>query len=227
MPLLISVMSSFCCMAQVGPPSGGLGVGRSAKADTVSPVGALSPADSLSLADSLMRLRLRELSFPAVIDIVLRDFPNNLRNITGELTMAQGEIDNYASIVALPGAEDCTITRYHSIRDTTASWQAKMYSSDDFGKASRLYRELYQKLAACQIQLVDGSIVYLKGKWEPVKDGASFTTSVFRLDTVDWHYSEVRVELELVYLLADWGVHINIVSKKDDDAVGGTDATGL
>ena len=40
-------------------------------------------------------------------------------------------------------------------------------------------------------------------------------------------YGEVRVELELVYLLADWGVHINIVSKKADDAVGGTDATGL
>ena len=89
-------MSSFCCMAQAGPPSGGLAVGRATKADTFSTIGPLSPADSLSRADSLLRARLRELSFPAVIDIVLRDFPNNLHNITGELILAQGETDNYA-----------------------------------------------------------------------------------------------------------------------------------
>jgi hypothetical protein len=38
--------------------------------------------------------------------------------------------------------------------------------------------------------------------------------------TGDWRYKDVKVELELVYLLADWAVNINIVSKLRDDEVG-------
>jgi hypothetical protein len=40
--------------------------------------------------------------------------------------------------------------------------------------------------------------------------------------TGDWRYKEVKVELELVYLLADWAVNINIVSKRRDDEIGGS-----
>lgn len=160
-------------------------------------------------------------SFPSVIDAVLRDFPNNLRNITGELVLAQGEFENYASMLALPESEHCVITRWHSTQDTTVSWQAAMLTTEDFGKADHAYRELYRKLQQCYIQLVDGTIVYLKGSWEPAKEGAAFTTSTLRLTLDDQRYREVRVELELVYQLAEWGVHINIFSKKPDDEAGG------
>jgi hypothetical protein len=159
-------------------------------------------------------------SFGQVIDLVLRDFPNNLRNITGDLVLAQGEVENYVSMVALPESENCTITRYHSKVDTTVSWQARMLVTDDFGKADRSYKELYRKLQQCYIQLMDGTIVYLKGTWEPAKEEAAFTTSTLRLGVDDWRYREVKVELTLVYELAQWGVSINIYSKKPDDEVG-------
>jgi hypothetical protein len=152
-------------------------------------------------------------SFPDAVQTVLLDFPNNLRHITGELMLAQGESEDYASLVALPGAEHCVITRYHSVHDTTVSWQARMFSTDDFEKAYREYRELFVKLQACYLQLADGSIVILKGECEPAKEEASFTTSTLRLVTGDGRYKEVKVELELAYLLADWGVRINIFSK--------------
>ena len=159
-------------------------------------------------------------SFPSVIDAVLRDFPNNLRNITGELVLAQGEFENYASMLALPESEHCVITRWHSTQDTTVSWQAAMLTTDDFGKADHAYHDLYRKLQQCYIQLVDGTVVYLKGSWEPAKEGAAFTTSTLRLTIDDQRYKEVRVELELVYQLAEWGVHINIFSKRPDDEAG-------
>lgn len=180
----------------------------------------LALTDSLFRADSLLHARIRVLPFPTVIDAVLQDFPHNLVHITGELLLAQGDVENYASIVALPDAENCIITRYHSKSDTTASWQAKMYTSDDFGKAAGQYRDLFRKLQGCYITLADGNIVYLQGTWEPAKESAAFTTSTFRITTSDWRYREVKVELELVYLLADWAVHINIVSKKPDDEIG-------
>jgi hypothetical protein len=177
-------------------------------------------ADSLIRVDSILHTRIRVLDFPIAIDVILRDFPENLRHITGELVLAQGEFENYASLVQLPGAEDCIVTRYHSRRDSTVSWQATMYNDDDFGKAARQYRELFQKLKSCYISQADGTVLYLQGTWEPAKEGASFTTSTFRPGTTDWRYREVKVELELVYLLADWAVRINIVSKKRDDEVG-------
>jgi hypothetical protein len=177
--------------------------------------------DSAARADSLLRTRVRVVAFHSAIDSVLRDFPYNLRHITGEMVLAQGEFENYASLVMVPEAQSCVVTRYHSADDTTASWQAKMFTGDDFDEANREYQQLYRQLKTCYVKLVDGSIVYLDGKWEPAKSGASFTTSTLRLMTGAWQYKEVKVELELVYLLADWDVNINIVSKRRDDEVGG------
>jgi hypothetical protein len=154
--------------------------------------------------------------FANAIDSVLRDFPSNLRHITGELVLAQGEFENYSSIVQLPGAADCIITRWHSTGDTTASWQASMYSGDDFNAAEKCYRQLFHQLRSCYLRLQDSSLVYLKGDWEPAKEEASFTSSSLRLGIEDWHYREVEVQVELVYLLADYAVRINIISKPPD-----------
>src|SRR5260221_14197712 len=107
----------------------------------------------------MLHARIRVLSFPATINAVLKDFPYNLRNITGELVLAQGEFENYASIVELLGAENCVVTRYHSADDTTASWKAKMFSSEDFDQGARTYLELFRKLKGCYHQLVDVGVV--------------------------------------------------------------------
>jgi len=216
--LMMAIVAAYSVDAQSGPARGGVPGAPLTHEDSL--VMADAYADSLARVDSTLRTRVRVLSFPATINAVLKDFPYNLRNITGELVLAQGEFENYASIVVLPGAENCIVTRYHSADDTTASWQAKMYSGDDFNQAAKVYHELFRKLQGCYLQLVDGSVVYLRGDWEPAKEGASFTTSTLRLMTGDWRYKDVKVELELVYQLADWAIHINIVTKKRDDEVG-------
>jgi hypothetical protein len=184
------------------------------------------PADSAgrSAVGSAVRARsdsaLRIVSFPDAIDAVLGDFPNNLRHLTGELLLAEGEIENYVSLVSVPGAENCLVTRYHSVVDTTASWQAKMFSGGDFGMAARKYQQLYEQLKTCYLRLPDSSLFYLEGVWEPAREGINFTTSTLKLRTDDVRYRYVMVQLELVYELADWAVNINIVTKRPDDEVG-------
>lgn len=194
----------------------------------------LSHEDSLVMAEA-QRLppdsgagyptKTREQDFATVIDAILKDFPDHLRHISGDLVLAQGEFENYASVVVLPGSAECTITRWHSVEDSTASWQAKMFAGDDFAAASGTYHALFRKLQRCYLRLVDGSIVYLNGDWEPAAEGAAFTTSTLRLSTGDWRYKEVKVEIELAYLMPDWVVRINIVSKKRDDEVGGREVS--
>jgi hypothetical protein len=176
--------------------------------------------DTSATADTLSKTRAGVLPFPTVIDVVLGDIPNNLRHISGELVLAEGEFENYASTVVFPGAEDCIVTRYHSVGDSTASWQAKTFADADFAKAARRYHELYKELQGCFVWSPDGTPAYLTGTWEPAKEGASFTTSTLRTTNGDWRYKDVKVEIELVYLLADWVVNVNVVTKKRDDEVG-------
>ncbi len=158
--------------------------------------------------------------FSRTIEAVLQDFPDNLRHLTGDLLLAQGEIENYACTVDLPGADNCTITRYHSLTDTSASWQARMYQGDNYSQASHAYGDMYNRLKNCFLLQGDGNIAYLKGNWEPAKEEAAFTTSTLRISTGDLRYRDVRVEIELLYLASDWVVNINIISKKPDDEPG-------
>jgi len=216
MTLTMAVVVCFSCFGQAVPSE----IGSLVRADSVMRPDSLTRVDSLARVDSFLRARMRVLPFPEAIDAVLGDVPYNLRHITGELVMAEGEIDNYASIVGVPDAENCIITRYHSTEDTTASWQAKMFSGSEYGEAARKYEQLYRQLQTCYVRLIDGSIFNLVGVWEPAREGASFTTSTLRIRTSDQRYKDVKVELELVYQLADWAVNINIVSKRPDDEVG-------
>jgi len=195
--LTVAVVAASSCLAQAQTDS------TAARADTV-----------------LGHTRVRVAPFVDAIDAVLGDLPNNLRYVTGELILAEGEADSYVSLVALPDAENCRVMRYHSVEDTTASWQAKMFSGGDFGAASRKYQQLFQQLKVCYVRLPDGSIYYLEGTWQPAREGVTFTTSTLKLRTDDQRFRDVEVELELVYQLADWAVNINIVTKKPDDEVG-------
>jgi hypothetical protein len=208
MTLIMAVVVHSICFAQAGGPVAGVpAVGLVAGVPAAGKGAPPAP-----------------LEFPAAIDTILRDFRFNLRHITGELLLAQGEFENYASLIAVPDAENCIVTKYHSTEDTTASWQAMMFSGGEYGEAVRKYQSLYRQLQTCYVQLADSSVFYLEGVWEPAREGVAFTTSTLRLRMGDPQYKEVKVELELVYQLADWAVNINIVSKKRDDEVGGDKA---
>ena len=169
---------------------------------------------------------VREESFSKVMEAVVHDFPNNYRNICGDLVLEQAEIENYASLVQLPGASECMVTRYHSLEDTTASWQAKMFRSEDFKEVSQQYKELYRQLKACYLRLVDGSIIYMNADWEAPTEEKPFVMSTLRLATGDWRYKEMKIDLEMVYQFPEWTININVSGKKKDSLEGYADESG-
>lgn len=154
--------------------------------------------------------------FSKAMETVLHDYTGNFLHISGDLIAKEVETESYASTVQLPGAAECLVTRYHSIEDKTASWQAKMGRSEDFDAASKQYKELYNRLKSCYLKLSDGSSIYLKGEWEEPKTEKTFTVSTFRLASTDLRYRELKVDLEILYQLDQWVVNINVVSKKND-----------
>jgi len=159
--------------------------------------------------------------FSEKIERVIHDFPNNFRNITGEPLLIQAEFENYSSLVLLPDAQSCVITRYHSLEDTTASWQAFMLRMEDFEKAQKQYRQLYNQLKDCYLLRTDGSAIYLKGEWHEPREENVFTTSTLKLENDNWPYGDMQIVVELLYQAGEWLVDIHIDNKKKDDAVGG------
>lgn len=154
--------------------------------------------------------------FAKAMETVLHDYMGNFKSISGEILSKEVETEVYQSTVLLPGAESCTVTRYHSKEDITASWQAKMYSSEAYELAAKKYKELYGKIKSCYLKLKDGSSIFLKGKIEEPSEEKKFNVSSFRLHTTDLRFSELKVELELLYRINEWVININVVNKKND-----------
>jgi hypothetical protein len=68
--------------------------------------------------------------FEDSLNKVIVDFKNNFRNIQSEPLPAEIGADSYQSAICLPGASHCTIMRYHSVVDNSASWQAVLYAGE-------------------------------------------------------------------------------------------------
>ena len=155
-------------------------------------------------------------SFSKSLQSVLEDYPNNFHNISGEAILEQGEAEQYASTVQLPGAEACIIGRYHSVIDTTASFQAIMFRSEEFEEAAKQYKSIYKQLKSSPIVLVDGSKLYFKSEYSEPDNSFDFIVSTFTFPSHDRRFMGFRIDLELVYIMNEWTVNINMGRKKDD-----------
>jgi hypothetical protein len=80
--------------------------------------------------------------FSKGMETVMGDFPYNYKHILGDLVQTEGDFEQYASAITLPGADSCLNGYYHSALDTTASWQALMFKSEEFEKAAKEYKRL-------------------------------------------------------------------------------------
>lgn len=155
-------------------------------------------------------------TFNQTIQHVLSDIPHNLRTVTGELLFSEAGTEYYESTVRMPGAERSTVLKYNSIEDSTASWNAKMFASDDFKKAAAQYKTLYKQLKATQLRLVDGSIIFVSGEFDTPAEEKDILMSTLRLNTGDKRYKDVKMDLEMIYQFPEWIININIGSKKKD-----------
>src|SRR5512141_152428 len=75
---------------------------------------------------------------------IVSSFRNNYYSIQGDIMSAQPDVDTYESKAAVPGTERSMLLRFHSVEDTTASWQAIMYAGDDYKEAAKIYKNTFR-----------------------------------------------------------------------------------
>lgn len=154
--------------------------------------------------------------FSRAIQTIYFDYANDFRSIQGELVADEAEYEKYASVVQLPGAQECIITRFHSIIDTTASWQAIMLVTDEFSEGRRIYRSVCNRIRNSRVILVDGSEITFKSDIEDADEDKRFVTSYFYLPVGNPAFRNVKIEVELITLLGEYKVQVNVHSKPAD-----------
>lgn len=158
------------------------------------------------------------LPFPAFTDSlqkVVSAFSNNYYSIQGNVLSTQEDGDTYESMINVPGAKNSLIYRFHSERDTTASWQAIMYKGEDFKEATKIYKNTFRYVSKAHLN-VGGFTISFAGMMEEPSESLRFTASILKAVSGNNDYKKFVAEVEMINSFTGWEVHLNLHSKKDD-----------
>jgi hypothetical protein len=147
---------------------------------------------------------------------VVIDFRNNFKKIQGKELIPQAGMEVFQSKIGLPGALHCTIYRFHSKIDTTASWQAIMYDGEDYEEAKKIYINTFRLVNKSRIRWIDRSIAAFSGEMEKPDGNITFSNSMLQLNVSDPRYKNFFAEIEMTSGYNGWEVHLNLHAKKDD-----------
>jgi len=149
---------------------------------------------------------------------VIQSFRNNYYQVQGELLSSVEDVDTYRCSVSIPGSKRSVIYRFHSREDTTAGWQASMYSGDNYNAAVKSYKETCRLVSKGKFNIQGNAAAGFSGKTEMPEGTLRFVSSAYKLTTKDPAYKHFYAEVELVNLTFDqWEVHLNLQNKKVDD----------
>ncbi len=148
-------------------------------------------------------------AFEKALEKVVSDYPQSFKNIRGDKVMEDDEEIRYASLIELPGVNDCLISSSLEAKKKV-KWEAMLYTSANFTEAVSIYKELHTKLLAADFQLVGKTKSKLKGKYVVPELKDPFTSTLYRLNPVNNNYRSCGVELELVNILDEWKVNLRV-----------------
>lgn len=131
------------------------------------------------------------------LEKVIQDYPNQFKNIKGDLLASNQREAEYKSVVVIPGAESSTVIQYTGAERHIVSWQTILYSSADFDKAEEKFKELYGEIKNTIVRLDGERPVILNGKYETPEEGKTHTTVVFDILPSTGSTRQLRVDMTL------------------------------
>ena len=101
----------------------------------------------------------------SAIEKVIRDFPNQFRNIKGIVLLENKQSINYQSNIEIPGAISCVVTQHHSNKESL-SWKAELFQSGNFQEAKNKYQALYGQIRNSIVKIEGEKPYILNGPYE-------------------------------------------------------------
>ena len=147
---------------------------------------------------------------------ITESFQTNYWNIQGEELPRDEGRDIFRSTVAIPGASQAVIYRFHSKEDTTASFQAVLYDGESFKEAAKIYKQTFRQLKGTKFNSGAEKLSF-DGNMEDPTENLRFTTSILRPNVTEGAYRNFLAEVELINSVEGWKVQLNLHSRKQDD----------
>jgi hypothetical protein len=159
--------------------------------------------------------------FGADIKKVVEDYPSRFIHLMGEVKVKHEQTTEYFCNLKVNGAEEATIIRYSSKRDGVVSWEAVMFTSDDFEDAKKKYKSYFNQLNNLGVTLGKDHF-RIHGSYENPSEENKFNSVLFAFEPTAPDIKKVKVELTLQYKAPmDWQVKVLVYDKEREDGEQG------
>lgn len=178
----------------------------------------ISACFSLSVFSVSAQLRLPTVDHSINNELakVVKDYPNHFQNITGELIIQNPQSTDYQSTVKLKDAEECIVTEYASKKQNHYSWQAKLFTTDDFEAASKKFKSCYNQLQNMSVK-IGQQAYHFTGTYESPTYEKKFTTVLFESADKDELMGKLKIELLMEYEMLEWKIKIAVYERERED----------
>lgn len=146
-------------------------------------------------------------TFQADLAKVIEDYPNHFKNYLGEIRMENPQATEYQTTFVIKEALSSSITRYSAEGKEIWSWEVLMLQSEDFGKAEKKFRSLFQSIRNLSVN-TGGDKVVFKGDFEKPAEEKKFTSIVFKPAREEGVFQKLRIDLLLQNVLLEWEVKV-------------------
>ncbi|HEY4154872.1 MAG TPA: hypothetical protein VGM24_05585 [Puia sp.] len=144
------------------------------------------------------------------LEKVIRDYPNRFHNIKGEMISQHANTAEYKSVVMVPGASSCTISKNNISSTELYSWSCTAFNSRDFLAARNRFKEIYEQVENSIIK-VDGQKPFiLSGQYRTPTEMRDMNVIPFELLPAVGDMKNLKIELSLEKSLAFWKVKLNV-----------------
>jgi hypothetical protein len=147
------------------------------------------------------------------LEKVIRDYPNQFKNIKGEKLQSHAQSTEYTSTVMIPGAVSSTVIQYDDSDRNLATWQAVLFSTGSFDDAREKYKDLFGQIKNTIIKLEGERPVIINGQYEAPAEGKPENNLVFDLLPASGSTQHMKVELLLLKAGQRWKVMLSVYDK--------------
>jgi len=155
-------------------------------------------------------------AFQSSLANIVGHYPNQFKNLAGEVVTENPQSTDYRSVVTLKGAEECIVTKFSSKGKEVYSWQAVMLTTEDFEEALKKFKSLYNSIQHLAVQINGTSAVISSEYVKPVEE-KKFNSIVFTAPGKDEMLKKLKVELTLQNELLDWVIKVLVYEKERED----------
>lgn len=157
----------------------------------------------------------------SALEKVIGDFPKAFASLKGEVIHTNPQTVEYESLLPFKSAEKNIIIQY-SGKDPVYSWQAHMFTAEEFEEAEKKYKALFSQLKGMSLKLNRDYDYSLSGEYDKPTESKKFSSTIFRLLPNASYLPKVKVELSLQYEFpAEWKIYLLVYQKEREDTERG------